>query len=297
MKKASNRRLFLYLGKSISMLKKLPLLLLVLFSTIQAQEKVRGSRNVKSEQFNLTPFHSIQVSGDFEVGILKGGRPMMEVKADDNLIDLIQSEVVNGVLYIKPAKDFKRVKKQEITITYSDTLKNIALADDVELESLQDLYVNDFQLETKDDSKAFLTITATNFNLIHGDDARAEINLTAQEVYFQLNQSSKIEALVNTPLFKVDIYEKADARIDGDIQDFQLRADQSSKFDGEDLNCVRANVLSQGNSQSAVNVSETLELVAKGDSKTEIYGQPSIKLNELADEAVIAKKEKNKGLF
>ncbi len=279
------------------MLKKLPIILLFIVTACGAQDKVRGSRNVKTEQSNLTPFHSIQVAGEFKVGVLKGGRPMLEIKADDNLHDLIQSEVVDGVLYIKPVKEFSRTKSQEITITYSDSLKNISISDKVELESLQDLYAGNFQLETKNDSKAFITITAKNFNLINGDDSKIELNVTAKETYFQLNQSSSVKALVNSPLFKTDIYEKASARIEGDVQDFTLRADQASKFDGENLTSVKAVVLSQGRSDSKINVVESLEITAKGESKTEIYNIPEIKIIEFTDEAVIAKKEFKKGLF
>lgn len=279
------------------MIKKLPILLLIILCSCQAQQKVKGSRNVKTEQYNLTPFHSIQVAGEFEVGILKGGRPLMEIKADDNLHDLIQTEVIDGVLFIKPIKDFSRTKTQEISITFSDSLRNIKISDKVEIQSLQDLYMQDFQLETRDDSKAFLTLTAKNFSLINGDDAVAELNVTAQDVYFQLNQSSKVESLVNSPVFKVDIYEKALARIDGDIQEFELRADQSAKFDGENLTCLNAIVLAQGDSENKVNVTEKLEIRANGRSETEIFSNPQIDLIEFKDEAVIAKKEFGRGLF
>ncbi len=279
------------------MIKKLPLILLLIMISCGAQEKVKGSRNVKTEQFNLTPFHSIQISGEFEVGVLKGPRPMLEIKADDNLIDLIQREIVDGVLYIKPVKEFSRAKSQKIQITFQDTLKNVKISDKVELESEQDLYVEDFQLETRGSSKAFLTLTARSFNFIHGDDAKAQLNVTAKESYFQLNQSSDVEALVNSPLFKVDIYEKASARIDGEIQDLNLRADQSSKFDGEKLTAINATVLAQGRSDNKINVSEKLEISAQGNSKTEIFNNPEINLTQFTDEAVIAKKEFKKGLF
>ncbi|MCM8570703.1 DUF2807 domain-containing protein [Gramella jeungdoensis] len=279
------------------MIKKLPFFLLIILASCQAQEKVKGSRNVKTEQYNLTPFHSIQVAGEFEVGILKGSRPMMEIKADDNLHDLIQSEVVDGVLYIKPIKEFSRTKSQEIRITFLDTLRNIKISDKVELESLQDLYFGDFQLETKNSSRAYLTLTTSNFTLINGDDAKAELNVTGKEVYYQLNQSSKVEALVNAPLFKVDIYEKADARIDGDIKEFELRADQSAEFDGENLTCVNAVVLAQGDSENKVNITEKLQIRASGNSETEIFNNPQIDLIEFTGEAVIAKKDFAKGLF
>ena len=222
---------------------------------------------------------------------------MMEIKADDNLHDLIQSEVVEGVLYIKPVKEFSRTKAQEIQITFSDTLRNISISDKVELESLQDLYFDDFQLETKDASRVFISLTARSFTLVHGDDSKAELNVTAQEVYYQLNQSSTVEALVNAPLFKVDIYEKADARIDGEIEEFELRADQSAKFDGENLACVRADVLAQGDSENRINVTEELEIRAKGSSETAIYNNPKIRLLEFTDEAVLSKKDFRKGLF
>ncbi|MCB7479884.1 GIN domain-containing protein [Christiangramia sediminis] len=279
------------------MLKKLPLLLLVVLFSCKAQDKIKGSRNVKTEQYNLNSFHSIQAKGEFKIGILKGSRPMIEIEADDNLHDLIQTEVIDGVLYIKPIKEFSRSKSQELTITFSDTLRNILIAGEVELESLQDLYLENFQLETRKKSKAFLTLTSKTFNLIQNDDAEAELNITASEVIYQLNQSSKVESLVNSPVFKVDIYEKASARIDGEIQDFIIRADQSSKFDGENLTSVKANVLAQGDSEVRVNVSDSLEIRANGTSEVDVYNNPQIDLVELKDEAVIAKKEFSKGLF
>ena len=279
------------------MLKKLPFLLLIIFFSCKAQDKVKGSRNVKTEQHSLNSFNSIQISGEFEVGILRGNRSMIEIEADDNVHDLIQTDVIDNVLYIKPIKELSRTKKQELRITFSDTLRSIVIADKVELESLQDLYFGDFQLDTRNDAKAFMTFTSKKFNLIQNDDAEAELNITASEVEFQINQSAKVEALVNSPVFNVDIYEKANARIDGDIQNFTIRADQSSKFDGENLTSVKANVLAQGDSEVKVNATDSVEIVAKGTSEVEIYNNPKVDLKELSDEAAIAKKEFKKGIF
>lgn len=279
------------------MLKKLPFLLLIIFCSCKAQEKIKGSRDVKTEQYDLSPFHSIQAKGEFKIGILKGSRPMIEIKADDNLHDLIQTEVIDGILFIKPFKEFSREKSQELKITFSDTLKDILLAGKVELESLQDLFLGDFKLETRKDAKAFITLTAKDFNLIQNDDAKSELNVTANNVTFQLNQSSDLKALVNAPVFDLDIYEKATARIDGDIQEFKIRADQSSRFDGENLTSIKAELLAQGNSEIKINVTDTLNVRANGGSEIDVYNEPQINLIEFKDEAVISKKEFSKGLF
>lgn len=279
------------------MLKKLPLLLLIIFCSCKAQEKIKGSRDVKTEQYDLTPFHSIQAKGEFKIKILKGSRPMIEIKADDNLHDLIQTDVIDGVLYIKPIKEFSREKAQELKITFSDTLKDVLLAGKVELESLQDLFLGDFKLVTRKEAKAFITLTAKDFDLTQNDDAKSELNVTANNVTFQLNQSSELKALVNSPVFSLDIYEKASARIDGEIESFKVRADQSSKFDGENLTSIMAELLAQGNSKVKINVTDTLNIRAKGSSEIDVYNEPQINLIEFKGEAVIAKKEFSKGLF
>ncbi|APG59795.1 GIN domain-containing protein [Christiangramia salexigens] len=279
------------------MIRKLPLILLFIFTSLQAQEKIKGSRNVTTEQYELDAFHSIEVYGEFEVGILRGSRPLIEIEADDNLHNLIQSEVNNGVLHIKPLKDFNRTKSQKIRITFADTLKRIKVSDKVELESLQDLFVKNFQLETRNDSKVKLKITADTLDLTNNDNSKIEMNLKAEKVIWQLNQSSDIKALVQAPIFNVDIYEKASAKVEGETDELDLRSDQSAKFDGEELASIRAIVLSQGNSKNKVNVAEVLELTAKGNSETEVYNNPEVKLIEFTDKAVISKKEFGRGIF
>ena len=279
------------------MIKKLPYLLLIIFCSCKAQEKIKGSRNVKTEQYDLNSFHSIQAKGEFKIGILRGSRSQIEIEADDNLHDLIQTDVIDGILYIKAIKEFSRTKRQELKITFADTLTEILIAGDIELESLQDIYVKNFKLETRKDSKAFLTLKAETFNLIQNDDAKSELNITAKEVDFQLNQSSELKALVNAPVFNVDIYEKAYARIEGDSQNFKIRGDQSSKFDGENLTLAKADLLAQGSSEIKINVTDTLNVRANGRSEIDIFNEPVINLLEFKDEAVIAKKEFSKGLF
>ncbi|MCH4822814.1 DUF2807 domain-containing protein [Gramella lutea] len=279
------------------MIKKLPLVLLIIFISCKAQDKVKGSRNVKTEQYDLKSFHSIQVKGDFEIGILKGSKPMIEIEADDNLHDLIQTDVIDGVLYIKPIKKISRSKRQELRITFSDTLKSILVAGEVKLSSLQDLFLNDFDLQTRKEAKAFLTLTARSFSLIQSDDSKAELNVTATDCSWQLNQSSEVKALVNASIFNVDIYEKASARIEGDVKEIKIRADQSSNFDGENLTSIQAEILAQGNSEIKVNAIDSLNIRANGNSEIEVYNEPNINILEFKDEAILAKKEFGKGLF
>jgi hypothetical protein len=279
------------------MIKKLPLLILFVIGSCLAQDKVKGSRNVKTEQHELANFHSIEMIGEFKIGILKGRTPQVEIKADDNVHDLIITDVRDGVLYIKPIKQIVRTKSLELKITFADTLKSLLVGGDVELESLQDIYVKDFNLETAKDAKVYLTLRADQFKFRNGDGAKAQLNVTAEEINCQLNQSSKVEALFNAPLIEMDLYEKASGKIEGETVDLNLRLDQSSKFDGENLASIKANVLAQGNSEAKVNAKDSIQVSISGKSELEIYNQPHITLQKFTDEAKLEKKEFSKGLF
>lgn len=270
----------------------LPLIFLMLFAApVKAQEKIKGSRNVIKEERDLADFNALDVRGEIEVLIKNSGTARVEIEADDNLLDIISTEVVDGTLIIKPLKEISRSKRQKVLVNLPGNLVKAVLSDKARLENQGELYMPEFELITNGDSRAELTISADTFKVVNGDKSKLELNLTAKSSYFQLNQGSSIKASVNSPELKVDIYEKAAARITGETEQFQLRADHDSKFDGEELTSTTAVVLAEGHSDNKINVAEILQLKAHGHSKTEIYNTPKIELQELTDEAVIAKKE------
>ncbi len=66
---------------------------------------VRGSGEVLEEERSLEPFRAVSVSGDLDVDIVVGKRQKVLLRFDDNLLDLIQTEVVDDVLEIRPSAD------------------------------------------------------------------------------------------------------------------------------------------------------------------------------------------------
>mgnify|MGYP006896875047 CR=1 FL=1 len=149
----------------------------------------------------------------------------MEVEADDNLHSLIQTDIVDNVLFIKSRKPVKSSKSFEIILTFPQDLDRIVITDNVELYSDEDLFLQDVELRINKNAKAWLTLTARDFQLYMNDKSKTELNLTAGNAYFQLNSSSDLKALVYSPVFKVDLYEKASAKIEGETSEFELRSE------------------------------------------------------------------------
>lgn len=66
---------------------------------------VRGSGEVVEEERSLEPFRAVSVQGDLEVDVVVGKRQSVVLKFDDNLIDLVKTEVVDEVLEISTNAD------------------------------------------------------------------------------------------------------------------------------------------------------------------------------------------------
>ena len=107
----------------------LSLLLFSFFAiTVQAQDKIKGSRNVIKEERDLSEFNALDVRGDLEVVIKNSGTARVEIEADDNLLEIISTEVIDGTLVIKPLKEISRSKRQKVTVEFPE---NIVKADSI----------------------------------------------------------------------------------------------------------------------------------------------------------------------
>jgi hypothetical protein len=276
--------------KFLDMYKITLLTFLLIGLTSQAQKSVKGSRNVTTEQTDISSFRSIELDGDFEVGLLKGNRSMVEVEADDNLHSIIQIEVVNEVLYIKPSTKISNSKSQQIRITFADTLTKITVDGKVEFETLQELFLNEFEFIAKGRSKSKLSSISNKFKLDNSGNAKVEVDITSEDIALELKESSNLEGSLKSPLLTVKAFDNSSAKLKGAIEDLKLTASKSAKFDGEKLSSKTAEVFTTGNSKNSINVSKNLKLSAKDKSEVNLYNTPEIDLVEFSQKAVISKK-------
>lgn len=78
-----------------------------------------GNGHVVSEERSLDKsFEGIHVSAGLHVFLLQGDQEGVRVEADENLLELISTEVENGILVIKPTSPIRRAKSKNIYVTY-----------------------------------------------------------------------------------------------------------------------------------------------------------------------------------
>ncbi|PKP17379.1 MAG: DUF2807 domain-containing protein [Bacteroidetes bacterium HGW-Bacteroidetes-23] len=277
----------------IKMKKFLILFSAILFSTVtwsQKKEKLKASKIVTISQKEIGNFDSLEVEDDIDVFIVKGDQPSIEIEADDNTHESFDIKLNGTTLRIGLVHNISGAKKTSIRITYTDSFKMLVAKGDANVTALADVKLSQVTFKCYDDSRLFLNADCANFTLIANDKSKIEINLKSDDAIFELSKNTNVKALVRSSNFKCDMYQKAAANIEGDINDLKLRMDNSSDFVGKNLVAQTASVIAEGSSKNTVQVASKLVLESSGKSATTLYGNATIEIKRFADESSLNKK-------
>ena len=268
--------------------------LLLSTSYAQKKEKIKGSRNVTVSETNIDSFNRIVVGEDFKIDLIEGQQAAVFVETDDNLQDVIRYNVADSTLYFQTSKNITTFKKMSIKVTYTRSLKQIETIENGEVSSLTSINLDEITLVHSGSSKAYLNIKSPKFKLTNNDRSKLRLNVTTSRATLELNDNSKIEALIEADSLQADLYQRSNAKIEGDLQNMEIRADNSSVFNGKNLVSANAEVSCDLNSDLHIHVTDALKINAKGNSEIFIYNNPAITLTAFEGTSKLQKRELKK---
>ncbi|CAH8293716.1 putative autotransporter adhesin-like protein [Mariniflexile fucanivorans] len=258
----------------------------------QTIEKVKGNKNVTIIQTEIDPFDTIIVDEDFDIEIIYNSVPSVTIETDENLHEFIKFYVNNGVLSFDKTTRITSKKRLNITVNYDDTLNTIKTTDSGEILSLTTMNLENTLLIAEGSSKAGLTIKTTNFEFQSNGKSKVKLNLTCDNAKLNLTDHGKLDALVYSPVTQADLYQRANATLEGETNEFKLRTDNYSQFNGKNFTATTCNTLNEMSSDAYLEVVDTITIDASGSSGIYLYGDPKIIINKLGNTSKIQKKEK-----
>jgi hypothetical protein len=275
---------------------KIALLLVALvvtsFSFGQKKEKIKGSKIVTLAIKEIPNFDTIEVGDNFEIFLVKSDKPSIEIEADDNLQEIINYEVSGNVLKITALKEPTSYKKFAIRINYSNTLQLITARNEVEIKALADIELEKITIKNYHNSKSFLNVKSNYFTLMLDDKAEAEINVKAEGANIELSKNSKLKALVAATEFKLDMYQKSTALIEGSATNAKIRSDNSSHLTAPKFVIGTVEIETDSTARCEINASIAITIAAAGKSQIELWGEQKITIKKLINNASLQKKEK-----
>ncbi len=266
------------------------LLLLTSFTYAQKSEKIKGSKIVSVTHREIGGFENIEVEDNIDIFLVKGNDTALEIEADDNTHEAFETSLSGTTLRIRLTKDISGAKKLSIRVTYTDNLKMLIARTDANVTALSELNLSNITFKCYDNSRLFLNANSKNFTLIANDKSKVEMNLKSDDVVLELNKNTVVKALITSVKLKCDMYQKASATIEGDVDDFKLRMDNNTNFTGKNLSANTASLIIEGNAKSGIQVKSRLSLEATGRSETYLYGDAKVDVKRFADEATIYKR-------
>lgn len=268
----------------------LAFLFAVSYTFSQKKEKVKGSKIVTIEQKKIESFTSLEVSDNIEVFLIKGTECGVEIEADDNLHDAIEIVVTGNMLRLSTLKNAFGYKKLSIRVTYTDDFKLVTAKNEATISALSEMELVDISFNCIDYSKLFLNAKTTNFSLIANDKSKIELNLKSEKTTINLSKNSEIKALITSTVMIFDLYQKADAAIEGTVNQLKLRLDNNATFMGKSLDCKEAQVTSESYTTASIQVNGNVSIDAIGKSEIKLYGNSKIEMKQFAENAVLMKK-------
>lgn len=272
-------------------MKKLLLAILILTAAIsQAQEKVKGNREPSTVITDVDPFTVIEIGGDYEVAIVEGVVPQVEITTDSNLHQFLEVAVVDGNLSISSTANIRSKKEMTIRLIYPAGLTKIVAKEKAEISAITELKMDKLEIEVRDDAKLFLTANISNLTLNLKGDSRSELNLRGNDAKINFDDKANVKALLKFQDLNLTMKGRTVAKLEGDVKSGTLLLENKASFQGDNLVFNNLNMKASQNTDCEVNVKDELTLAASDSSKVELFNSPKVILEKFTGKTQLIKK-------
>jgi len=198
---------------------------------------IKGSGNIITEDRTIEQFDEISLRGSGTVILTQGDIQNVSVTTDDNIMDLVVTEVKNNRLIIYTEGNIIRSTQYDIDITIP------------EIESLH--------VSGSGDVVSNETIVCDDIDLSVSGSGEIELLLQAQDIYSKISGSGEIE-------------------LEGNADELEVKISGSGNLNAKGLNCEDASVKVSGSGNCKINAIENLNASVSGSGNVYYYGNPDI---------------------
>ena len=274
-------------------MKKTILFALIITSSIsfaQNKEKIKGTKVVTIAPREVKSFENLEVEDNLEIFLVKGDVNALEIEADENLHEVIASDLNGGTLRLTTTKNINSYKKLSVKVTYTDNLKMVTAKHEATINALSDIELDNITFKTSDFTKLFLNVKSRLFTIFANDKSKLELNVKSETAAVELSKNANMKALISSEYLKFDMYQKATAVIEGDIVDLKLRLDNNSNFTGKNLTSKVADITTEAYANGSILVTTEAKISASGKSELQLFGDQKIEIVKFSDSAILMKK-------
>ncbi len=201
----------------------------------QSKSKIKGNRKVLTRVYEVPSFHQLEVGDDLRVKIEKTPDTVkIQLRADENLQDVLGYSVSDGVLHIGVTKEIVRKKAFEITVFVNENFDGLVLSDYAKVKNEDLLKLKKLHLELKDRAQADLYLKVKDsVGADIADNALWEGEVHAQDIRLHTEGSGEVQATLFAKNLQAYMNEHGKIYMRGSIKNLVLRARDKSHFNAK----------------------------------------------------------------
>lgn len=202
------------------------------FNSIEGNGNVIKDERVFSEKIDV-----VRASTGLEVILMESMVQSVTVEADENLIEVIETNFDNGVLHIKTNENIRRAKSKKVTVSF------------VRLEGIE--------ASSGANLKSISTIVSDN-------------------LYLQTSSGSQMDVTVLSKELTAKSSSGADMKIRGQALNFNSKASSGSSINAKELEAIYCTSKVSSGADIVLNVKRSLDAKASSGGDIKYYGEPKV---------------------
>ncbi|MCM4154227.1 DUF2807 domain-containing protein [Arenibacter sp. N53] len=247
----------------------------------QRKPKIKGNKNVIEVRETLPPFSAIELNDDLDINLQAASTEEYIIEADDNLIDVLKFRVENETLVISSYYKITSKRRLNITVNFSQLYRITANAGNV---IVKNRFSTDFlEVNTFESGRVEIDVDADAMEINMNDNSKGNFKIDSDTLNIRLAEKSDLRlfgVMENTVLY-MQRNSKADLEGFTDVFQVQLLDDSDLKAKRLEANTVLATL--EGSSSAEVLAKTNVDLNSQGSSKTYVFGDGKINLQEFLD--------------
>lgn len=249
-------------------------ILLAHFSFNAYNQSLRGNGNVTEQEHDVSDFVNINVRDGVDLFITQGDKIKVVVKSDENLHDLIKTEVSDNTLRIFIEGNIRGAKYLDVYITVID-LESLKVSDGSDVKTLSLLKLDNLSVECNDGSDIDLKLEAKQFACELSDGSDADIEGVISKISFDADDGSDIEAEIICDELVCELNEGSDIDLKGVAKYVNIKAKQGSDISAFNLKVEDFSLKLYEGSDAYIFVTKNLDITATGGSDVSVKGNPA----------------------
>ena len=165
----------------------------LLFSSCIFTPSIRGNGHVVEEERNVDDFDGIKASRGINVYITQGSETKVLVKADENLLDVIETEVEDDVLIVRSTAMVRNAESFKVFVTVPE-LEMIKASSGSNVYSENELKSDELETETSSGANITLEINVENLSAGASSGANLRLKGQAKEITARVSSGANIKA-------------------------------------------------------------------------------------------------------